>query len=155
MERKVFEFFFYFIFGIVAGLNKEKLKYLITRYRWLLLGISVISYFGAVIEAELVFQAAEILWRSRTLTLPSAFFSISFIIYSGMARVAFEKLEGFNESLQIHYARNLLEGLKAFGVPFEYSGELSNDYQRVLLGLDFVNFNTFSGKYEYMTCWRF
>ena len=82
-------------------------------------------------------------------------FSISFIIYSGMAEVAHEKLDGFNESLQIYHTRSLIEGLKAFGVPFDYSGELSENYREVLVGLNLVNYNPFNGKYEYLACWRF
>jgi fucose 4-O-acetylase-like acetyltransferase len=87
LERQVFEYFFYYVFGFIAGVNKERLKTFITRYRWLLLGVTIIAYFGAVVEAEWVYQSADVLWRSRTLTFPSAVFSISFIL----TFLAFEK----------------------------------------------------------------
>jgi membrane-bound acyltransferase YfiQ involved in biofilm formation len=89
LERQVFEYFFYFVLGFIAGLNKERLKERISRFRWLLLGLTITAGIAAVVEAEWVYQSAEVMWRSRTLTLPSAIYAVSFIL----AFLAFEKVQ--------------------------------------------------------------
>ncbi len=86
-EHQVLEYFFYYILGIVAGFHKVELKKFIFSQRWILLGLTIIAGLAAVIEAEWVFQRWEMMWRSRTLTIPSALYSISFIL----TYLAFEK----------------------------------------------------------------
>ena len=88
MERQFFEYFFYYVLGLVAGFYQPQLKAFIGRYRWVLLGLVVLAAAAAVFEAEYVFQSMEFMWRSRTLTLPSAIYSISFIL----AFLAFDKV---------------------------------------------------------------
>jgi peptidoglycan/LPS O-acetylase OafA/YrhL len=82
-----FEFFFYYTLGIVFGFCQPQIKPLLVRLRWLLLPLVVIFGTAAVVESELVYQATEsIFWRSRTLTLPTVLYAISFIL----CYVAFE-----------------------------------------------------------------
>ena len=88
IESQVFEYFFYFVFGLVAGFNQPQLKKIINHYRWILFGLVIIAGAAAVAEAEWVFQTTEMMWRSRTLTLPSAIYAISFIL----AFLAFENV---------------------------------------------------------------
>ena len=73
----------------MAGFYQPQLKAFIGRYRWVLLGAAVLAGVAAIIEAEYVYQSMEFMWRSRTLTLPSAIYSISFIL----AFLAFDKVK--------------------------------------------------------------
>jgi fucose 4-O-acetylase-like acetyltransferase len=89
VERQFFEYFFYYMLGLVAGFYQTQLKELIGRYRWVLLGVMILSGAAAVAEAEFVYQSSGLMWRSRTLTLPSAIYAISFIL----AFLAFENIK--------------------------------------------------------------
>jgi peptidoglycan/LPS O-acetylase OafA/YrhL len=76
-----FEFFFYYTLGIVFGFCQPQMKPLLIRLRWLLLVLVVFFGIAAVVESELVYRATEsIFWRSRTLTLPTVLYAISFIL---------------------------------------------------------------------------
>ncbi len=88
------------------------------------------------------------------LLLLTSVFSILFAVYRRMARVAYEKLEDFNNSLDVYHTRSLIQELTAFGIPFEFSGRLSSNYEAVLEGLSNTKFNPFTKKYEYLTCRR-
>jgi len=89
IERQVFEFFFYYVFGLVAGFYQAELKAFVIRFRWWLLGLAIIAGVAAVAEAEWVYKlTADEGWRSRTLTLPTVIYSISFIL----AFLAFDRL---------------------------------------------------------------
>lgn len=88
-EQRVFEYFIYYTLGLVAGFHQAELKAFITRYRWLLLGLVIVAGVLAVVETEWVFKTTEITtWRSRTLTLPTVIYAISFIL----TFMAFDKL---------------------------------------------------------------
>lgn len=101
-EHQFLEYFFYYIIGIVGGFHKIELKKFITRHRWYLLALTIIAGLAAIGEAEWVFQRWEMMWRSRTLTLPSAIYSISFIL----TFLAFEK--GTTPRLLMQLGRNTL-----------------------------------------------
>ncbi len=89
VERKVLEYFFYYVLGLAAGFHQTQLKAFIVRYRWALLGLTIIFGLLAVAEAEWVFRTtAQITWRSRTLTLPTAIYAVAFIL----TFLGFEKL---------------------------------------------------------------
>ena len=81
-------------------------------------------------------------------------FSLFFKSYSEISDAALEKLNEFNQSIKIYHTRSLIESLRIFGNPFDYSGELSTQYLNVVDGLPSVTFNIISGKYEYLTCRR-
>ncbi|MBR9681892.1 MAG: hypothetical protein GOV00_03795 [Candidatus Altiarchaeota archaeon] len=89
-----------------------------------------------------------------TLTLLLTVFSTLFVVYAKMSATAFEKMEEFNHSIQVYHTRSLIESLRIFGGPFDYSGSLSDNQNRVVETLPFTRFNTFSGKYEYLACGR-
>ncbi|NSW52296.1 MAG: acyltransferase family protein [Anaerolineae bacterium] len=89
LERQVFEYFFYYVAGFTAGFHQAQLKAVIHRLRWVLLGGLVVMAAAMIMEAEWVYQTTEMTWWSRTLTLPSALYAISFIL----TFLAFEKLE--------------------------------------------------------------
>jgi hypothetical protein len=80
-ERKIFEYFFYYALGLAAGFYQLQLKTFITKYRWVLLGVAAAAGVAAIAEAEWVYQAtADVSWRSRTMTLPTVIYAISFIL---------------------------------------------------------------------------
>jgi surface polysaccharide O-acyltransferase-like enzyme len=79
-QDKVFEYFFYYIFGMIAGFYQPQIKAWIDRYRWFLLIATVAAGILAVVEAEWAFQVLDANWRSRTLTLPTAIYSIAVIL---------------------------------------------------------------------------
>lgn len=81
LSTQFVEYFFYYAFGLVAGFQLAELKSSLFRIRWILL--AAVIFFGvlAVLEAEWVYQTIEMVsWRSRTLTLPTALYAISFIL---------------------------------------------------------------------------
>lgn len=88
LENQVFEYLFYYVLGMVVGFHQAQFREFIVRFRWALLGLAVVAGVAAVAEAEWVYQSAGLMWRSRTLTLPTAVFAISFIL----AFLAFENL---------------------------------------------------------------
>ena len=78
---KIFEYFFYYAAGLVAGFHQAKLKEFVARAKWPLLAAVIVMAVLAVAEAEWVFQATELdTWRSRTLSLPTALFASTFIL---------------------------------------------------------------------------
>jgi probable poly-beta-1,6-N-acetyl-D-glucosamine export protein len=79
-QEKIFEYFFYYVFGMIAGFYQAPIKAWIIRFRWILLAAAVVSGILAVLESEWVFQTMNIVWRSRTLTLPTAIYSIAMIL---------------------------------------------------------------------------
>lgn len=91
VERQIFEYFFYYVLGLVAGFYQAQLKELITRFRWLLLGLVIVAGGIAIFEAEWVFaRTTEVVdWRSRTLTLPTVLYAVSFIL----TFLAFDKVK--------------------------------------------------------------
>lgn len=76
----IFEFFFYYSAGLVAGFYQPQLKELLAKIKWGLLAAVLVMSVLAVVEAEWVFRATEISWRSRTLTLPTALYAITFVL---------------------------------------------------------------------------
>lgn len=82
LERPVFEFFFYYVVGLVVGFYQAPLKAFITRYRWVLLGLVFVAGALAIAEAEWIYQISDRMtdWRSRTLTLPTVLYALSFIL---------------------------------------------------------------------------
>lgn len=86
---KIFEYFFYYAFGMLSGFYQSAIKNWIVRHRWLLLVTVILSAILAVAEAEWVFLATTMeTWRTRTMSLPTFLYSISFIL----SFWAFEKI---------------------------------------------------------------
>lgn len=80
-DGPLFEYFFYFALGMLVGFHNARVKPLLVRFRWVLLGFTLGFGLLAVVESELVYQATQsIFWRSRTLTLPTVLYSITFIL---------------------------------------------------------------------------
>jgi fucose 4-O-acetylase-like acetyltransferase len=80
-QEKIFEYFFYYVFGLIAGFNLTTVKNWIIKYRWMLLIISILMGILAVVEAEWVYQVFDTTsWRSRTLTIPTVIYSIAIVL---------------------------------------------------------------------------
>lgn len=80
-DGPLFEYVFYYTLGMVYGFHSARIKPFLARIRWVLLDCAVVFGVLAVIESELVFRATEsIFWRSRTLTVPTVLYSVSFIL---------------------------------------------------------------------------
>jgi surface polysaccharide O-acyltransferase-like enzyme len=79
-QDKIFEYFFYYVFGMITGFYQAQIKAWIDRYRWILLSAAAAAGILAVVEAEWAFQVLDANWRSRTLTLPTAIYSIAVIL---------------------------------------------------------------------------
>lgn len=75
-----FEYQFYFILGLVCGFHFSRLQAWVSRYRWILLVLLLISATLAMVEAELITRAMDdVIWRSVTLSLPATLYAVSFI----------------------------------------------------------------------------
>jgi surface polysaccharide O-acyltransferase-like enzyme len=60
---------FWFSFGIVAGFHQSALKAWLVRARWLLLGLTVVLLFAAMLEWEALVRLAEGDWIGQRVTL--------------------------------------------------------------------------------------
>lgn len=80
---------FYFILGSLIALNVKKTKELLTRYRWHLAGLLVVSWLLSILETDFWLQKYRSDWVAGVDTLSYHVFSLSAL----MSFLAFEKVE--------------------------------------------------------------
>jgi len=78
-----------------------------------------------------------------------------FQTYSLFEIRAKQALETFTSDSEIRYTSTLINSLVIFGAPFEFEGSLTSRIDRVKneIGSE-VEFNPYTGRYEYLTCRR-
>jgi membrane-bound acyltransferase YfiQ involved in biofilm formation len=70
----------FFVLGIVTMYNLKPIKQWLARYRWWLLGATLILAALTFFESEWVYQHADLeWWRSSPLTLPASLYTISLV----------------------------------------------------------------------------
>ena len=80
-SNQVAEYFFFYTAGIIAGLRLTPLKQSAYKFRWLLLGLTILFAILAVAESEWIFQQYENPnWRSVTLSVPTFLYATLFIL---------------------------------------------------------------------------
>jgi fucose 4-O-acetylase-like acetyltransferase len=89
---------FYFCLGIVISLDLKKVQ-ILTRYKWLFLGIAVVFLFVGLLENEAIFRfTGEENWRSNPFTLSITIYVIAFILcFLGFKDSAFPLSKTFHE----------------------------------------------------------
>jgi peptidoglycan/LPS O-acetylase OafA/YrhL len=69
------------VLGLICGFRLPQLRNQLVKIRWGLLVAVILFGVLAVIEAEYVFQTTgNVTWRTKTLTLPTALYIISFLM---------------------------------------------------------------------------
>ncbi|MBN1875872.1 MAG: acyltransferase [Anaerolineae bacterium] len=72
---------FFFAAGLVAGFRLDQLKEWTHRFRWHLLGVTVVLAFVTVLESLIVFRETDLeWWVSSVLSLPTTLYTIGFTL---------------------------------------------------------------------------
>ena len=71
---------FFFVFGLVAGIQLPELRKLSHRFRWHLLGMTIVLAVLSYLEFEYIYHISQLeWWQSNVMSIPSTLYAISFI----------------------------------------------------------------------------
>jgi peptidoglycan/LPS O-acetylase OafA/YrhL len=76
----IFNWVFYYMFGMVAGFNAEAAKRRIERVKWLALGLVIPLLALASVEYDIVFRATGITWGDMPFYFSTSLFSLAVIV---------------------------------------------------------------------------
>ena len=88
-SRLFVRWLFFFALGMVSGFHLEALKRWLTRAKWILLIVAVLSFPLAVIETEWIFQTTGMDWRGGIFTFTGSLYVLSSIL----AFLSFERID--------------------------------------------------------------
>jgi membrane-bound acyltransferase YfiQ involved in biofilm formation len=76
----IFRWVVYFALGLVFGIHVERLKQAALRHKWVLVGVTLLTGFLAIFEAEAIYWVTRAELRYVPLTFTTALFSIAFVL---------------------------------------------------------------------------